>query len=326
MKSIIKPRCAMSIDKNHKRQATMKDVAERVNVSTATVSYVLNYSDKKKISHETRLKVFKAAEELNYITDKSARSLALRRYSDVKHEKGTVGLIVDIDEHSSWTKRSIYYELFNLLAAGLKQSGYELVEILYKNVDQALKEKHDYDLILLYELTLEDAQALTQEFFVPVASIETPLFNILFHEVNFDFLHLFEDLSEKAKYLCIEDYVNDRVYEIASKFINQDNILVNASEESLELFLDKENIQDEKIIVVGEALALKVRRFVDEKQMIVVCYSESGTNLFPHSEVLLFDLNKIVKETCFLVEKLLELKGREVDHIIYIPAEMVKNK
>ena len=74
----------MNIDKGQNRQATMKDVAKRANVSTATVSYVLNYSDKKKISHETRLKVFEAAEELNYVTDKSARSLALKRYQDVK--------------------------------------------------------------------------------------------------------------------------------------------------------------------------------------------------------------------------------------------------
>lgn len=316
----------MNIDKGQNRQATMKDVAKRANVSTATVSYVLNYSDKKKISHETRLKVFEAAEELNYVTDKSARSLALKIYQDVKHEKGTVGLIVDIDEHTSWSKKSIYFELFNLLSAGLKKSGYELVEILYENVDQALKEKHDFDLILIYELTLEDAQALTQEFFVPVASIETPLFNILFHEINFDFLHLFEALSLKAEYLCIEDYVNDRVYELASKFISQDNILVNTNENSLKHFFDKENIQNNKMIVVGEALALEVQQFVDAKQMIVVCYSQSGVRLFPNSEVLLLDLNKIVKETCFLVEKLLDLKGREVDHIIYIPAETVDVK
>ena len=48
-----------------KRRVTMKDVAERAGVSTATVSYVLNYSNTERISHETRLKVFEAANELN---------------------------------------------------------------------------------------------------------------------------------------------------------------------------------------------------------------------------------------------------------------------
>lgn len=50
-----------------KRRVTMKDVAEKAGVSTATVSYVLNYSNTERISHETRLKVFEAANELNYI-------------------------------------------------------------------------------------------------------------------------------------------------------------------------------------------------------------------------------------------------------------------
>ena len=36
------------------KRITMKDVAKEAGVSTATVSYVLNYSDTERISHETR--------------------------------------------------------------------------------------------------------------------------------------------------------------------------------------------------------------------------------------------------------------------------------
>ena len=53
------------------RRATLKDVAERAQVSTATVSYVLN--DKKSISEQTKTRVYDAIRDLNYVPDLSAR-------------------------------------------------------------------------------------------------------------------------------------------------------------------------------------------------------------------------------------------------------------
>ena len=47
------------------RRATLKDVAERAQVSTATVSYVLN--DKKSISEQTKTRVYDAIRDLNYV-------------------------------------------------------------------------------------------------------------------------------------------------------------------------------------------------------------------------------------------------------------------
>jgi LacI family transcriptional regulator len=46
--------------------ATIKDIAERVGVSIATVSRVLNYDPTLSVSEETKRKVFEAAEELSY--------------------------------------------------------------------------------------------------------------------------------------------------------------------------------------------------------------------------------------------------------------------
>ena len=51
--------------------ATIKDIAERAQVSPATVSRVLNYDETMSVSIETRNRIFQVAEELNYVKYKS---------------------------------------------------------------------------------------------------------------------------------------------------------------------------------------------------------------------------------------------------------------
>jgi DNA-binding LacI/PurR family transcriptional regulator len=57
--------------------ATIRDVAKHANVSTATVSRVLNNTDR--VSEETRKKVLEACTELNYSINPIARRLSLGR-------------------------------------------------------------------------------------------------------------------------------------------------------------------------------------------------------------------------------------------------------
>lgn len=55
----------------------IKDIAEKANVSVATVSRVLNGSDK--VSQETREKVMEVIEKYNYQPDKIATSLRRKK-------------------------------------------------------------------------------------------------------------------------------------------------------------------------------------------------------------------------------------------------------
>jgi LacI family transcriptional regulator len=64
----------------------IKDIAERANVSTATVSYVLNGSGN--ISGKTREKILKIIEEMNYVPNHIAKSLKMKK-------TGTIGVIVE---------------------------------------------------------------------------------------------------------------------------------------------------------------------------------------------------------------------------------------
>lgn len=54
-------------------RTTIKDIAEKTNLSITTVSLVLN-NRPNKIAEKTKQKIFKAAEELNYIPNQVARA------------------------------------------------------------------------------------------------------------------------------------------------------------------------------------------------------------------------------------------------------------
>ncbi len=70
-----------------KKKISLKDIAQKVGVSTATVSYVLSKDKESKVSIKVAEKVKKAAKELNYHPNQIAKSLKMGKTF-------TIGLIV----------------------------------------------------------------------------------------------------------------------------------------------------------------------------------------------------------------------------------------
>ena len=77
----------IQINNNLKKKPSLKDIAEKVGVSTALVSYVLNNKREGRTSKIVADKIRKVAESLNYRTNQIARSLKSNRTF-------TIGLIV----------------------------------------------------------------------------------------------------------------------------------------------------------------------------------------------------------------------------------------
>ena len=99
-----------------KRKVTMKDVAREAGVSTATVSYVLNYSEKEKISHDTRLKVFAAVKKMGYVPNMTAKSLAGK-------SSHLLGIIIDLNEKNKKSKLFQYYDIMNEIQRNMHKLG-----------------------------------------------------------------------------------------------------------------------------------------------------------------------------------------------------------
>ena len=59
-----------------KKLATIKDVAQAAQVSSATVSRVLNHDEGISVTAEVRMKIFRAAHDLGYIPPKQRKALS----------------------------------------------------------------------------------------------------------------------------------------------------------------------------------------------------------------------------------------------------------
>lgn len=107
---------------------TIKKVAQRAQVSTATVSHVIN--ETRFVSEETKARVLKAMEEMNYIPNPAAQSLRSQKTK-------TIGLLIPILEDES---NNIF---FMRVARGvehvIRQSGYH---IMLGNTNESL----DYEM------------------------------------------------------------------------------------------------------------------------------------------------------------------------------------
>lgn len=106
--------------------ATLKDVAERAGVSTATVSHVINQT--RFVSDELKARVYQAMSELHYRPNAIAKSLRRRRTQNI-------GMIVP----------DISYPFLAEVARGVEDAGFELgYNVILCDSDGDLHREADY--------------------------------------------------------------------------------------------------------------------------------------------------------------------------------------
>jgi DNA-binding LacI/PurR family transcriptional regulator len=116
-----------------RRRPTLEDVAERAGVSRATASRALTGSPR--VTDETRATVAGAADELGYIPNRAARSLASRRTETVALVVSEPSVHLFADPFFAGTIRGI--------GAGLAESRYQLVLLMSQSdADHERVERH----------------------------------------------------------------------------------------------------------------------------------------------------------------------------------------
>lgn len=107
---------------------SIKDISKRCGVSVATVSKALN--DQNDISKETKQLVKKAADEMGYMPNASARMLRTKR----SHSIG----VLFVDEAGSGLTHEFFSHVLNAFKIDAENRGYDLVFINRKIGDRAM--------------------------------------------------------------------------------------------------------------------------------------------------------------------------------------------
>lgn len=274
------------------KKVLMKDIAQKANVTLATVSYVLNNVEGQKIGDETRDRIFGIAKELGYVPNLTARALASKK-------SGLIGVIVvkNSTYFKPW-KDFLYFKFINEIEVLLKKSGYH---VLIASVDAS---RPEFDIILQRELDgvfLVDVcevafYKISRRFNVPIILIDSYLEDDYFTKIVPDF----EAAIAKAKELLNNQYgflIADKVNNIGSaekikevSGLSEKDILFADEEEDIIEFV-KEH-KNQKGIVINEYLAMIAARHTDHQAIAVVCTCGSSSMLPEGVKKVHFNENK----------------------------------
>lgn len=297
------------------KRVTMKDIARETGVSTATVSYVLNYSEKEKISHDTRIRVFEAAHKLNYVPNMAARTLA-------GNKSFLVGIIINMAGKNKKSKVYQYYDLAQEIQKLLYPKRYDVVLIPSKEVenDILIGEKRLLDTVFLMDMEETVFCNVASHFFVPAIFIDGYVEDSLFFKVLTDYEKIMKHACEqlgKEFYVIMEEYSNKYALEIIKKYVPEKDIFINNFESSMKEFLD--NHQMQKGLVIGEILGMQAEHYVDNHNLMVVVQGEEESMLLPDTKKIIVSNRKKAEKAVEIMERLLNLSDEEeTGHVSYI--------
>lgn len=296
------------------KHVTMRDVAKEAGVSVATVSYVLNYSETEKISHETRWRVFEAVNKLKYIP--SVKSKA------VTSKKSFLVGIINIGEDNKKSKLYQYYDLIREMEQVLNKIGYDVILIQTMEMLQniVIDKRRSLDAVFIIDMKEEDSKEITKYFVVPVIFVDTYVKEPLFCKILTDW----EDVLKKGReqlgedyYVILEDYSNKYCLKSILKTVDVQNVFINEDSESLIEFLKKH--KEKKGLVIGEILGMQVENYVDNRNLVVVVNSDKDIMLLPDTKICVVSNELKAKKIVEVMNKLLKLENTyEIDEITYI--------
>lgn len=292
----------------------MKDIAKEAGVSVATVSYVLNYSDKEKISHDTRLKILKIAKELNYSPNIAAKALTK------KISQKQIGIIHNFECLQDISNRVENYNLIYHIQKYAYSQGYSVVDIPAEIFDQNPKRIHDYlfNAIILIGVGESFIETISPLVYIPILVIDCYCENPLFSKVLSDQKSLLE-LSEgyfKSDFdILVDDTYNTYYLNELYRLYDKNKVIKISCCDKIAQMIDP----DKKYLVFGQFLGLECKHFIDKDNLLIVINEMAQKAFFDDIKCILSDHSDKAKLSIDSINQMLSLTFDESkDKVNYI--------
>ena len=264
------------------RKITMRDIAKDCGVSVATVSYVLNHSEREKISHETRLKVLEAATRLHY------EPHCVRAAKKTK--TGLIGVIINLKETNTIGKKILYYDLAAELSNQLRARGYETILITTKNLpqDMGVVKKHSLDAVVMIDTDNRMFRKITTGCYVPILFLDCMIIDPLFCEIRPNYDSLIAQAKRLLKtehpFLLTEDFCSQNLMEHFLQYFSSNDIFINTSSTDLPEFLRQH--EGQKGIVIGDMLGIQAQKLFPCQDLVIYAGLGNSHIFSPGSQIL----------------------------------------
>ncbi len=287
-----------------KNKTTMRDIAKACGVSLATVSYVINNSEKEKIKHETRIKVLETAKRLNYIPP--AGKL-------ITHQKSNlVGVIINWTHFSTASKRMLYYDLAIELQVQLSNLGFDTIVATTKSLEEEadIIAKRSLDAVFIIDMNSEKLHQVTTKYYVPILFLDCEINDDIFYKVYPNYHVILTEakrmLGDQHPFLVMEDILNKELKEFITAGFSQEDIYIHTINNNLQEFLSAH--QNQSGIVLGEFLGLEAERYHNKEKMVVLTMMEKSNLLSKDIKTITLTNQTKAKAAVNIMERLLQLQ------------------
>lgn len=286
-----------------REKVTMKDIAKELNLSLATVSYVLNYSEKEKISHDTRIKVLETAKRLGYVPNQTAKSLA-------KSRSNLIGIVVNLSKSASSYSKQQSMDLASELQKQIYNAGYDtILSVTYELEDIEIKYKHSLEAAFIIDVNEKSLKRITKHYYVPLIFIDCDFEELLFYKILPDYEAIINEakkrLEDPQPFLVMDHIINERIKEQIAQHFNKEDIFINRNNANLKEFLSTKISR--KGIIIGDLLGVQVERYFDNNDIIVISSCNSTDLLLPDTKRIIVSNQQKAEVAIDILNKLMHL-------------------
>jgi DNA-binding Lrp family transcriptional regulator len=286
-----------------KIKVTMKDIAKELNLSLATVSYVLNHSEKEKISHDTRIKVLEMAKKLGYVPNQTAKSLANKR-------SNLIGIIINLNKNASSLMKYQCLDLASELQEQIYKEGYDtILSVTHELENIEIKYKHSLEAAFIIDIDEKSLKKVTNKYYVPVVFLDCDFEEGLFYKILPDYPFMIEKakkiLEEEHPYLIMDTIINERMKEQITDNFSRDDIYIHSSNGNIKEFLSQK--KGKKGIVIGDLLGMLVERYVDNNNIVVLSSNYTTDRLLADTKRIIVSNKRKAETATQICKKLMNL-------------------